>query len=60
MQRKQFLLRIDPRLWAEVERLAAADLRSVNAEVEMLLRDAVRRRTGDADTDAGTVPTDGA
>ena len=44
--RKQFLLRIDPELWAELERWAAADLRSVNAQVEWLLREAVRRRKG--------------
>ncbi len=47
MSRKQFPLRIDPQLWAEIERLAASDLRSVNAEVEVLLREAVRRRQGD-------------
>jgi len=46
LSRKQFPLRIDPRLWAEIERLAAADLRSVNAEVEVLLREAVRARLG--------------
>lgn len=46
MSRKHFPLRIDPQLWAEIERLAAADLRSANAEVEVLLREAVRRRTG--------------
>jgi hypothetical protein len=44
--RKQFLLRIDPDLWAELERWAAEDLRSINAQVEWLLRDAVRRRKG--------------
>lgn len=42
--RKQFALRIDPDLWAEIERMAAAELRSVNAQVEYLLREAVRRR----------------
>jgi hypothetical protein len=42
--KKSFLLRIDPQLWAELERLAAADLRSVNAEVEFLLREALERR----------------
>ena len=41
--RKQYLLRIDPALWADVERWAADDLRSVNAQVEWILRDAVRR-----------------
>ena len=42
--RKQYLLRIDPDLWAEVEKWAADELRSVNAQVEYILRDAVRRR----------------
>ena len=46
--KKSFLLRIDPQLWAEIERLAAAELRSVNAQVEYLLRDALRLRTGKA------------
>ena len=45
MARKQFLLRIDPELWKELERWAADDLRSVNAQIEWLLREAVRRRT---------------
>ena len=40
--KKSFLLRIDPALWAEIERLAAAELRSVNAQVEYLLRDALK------------------
>jgi len=44
--RKQFLLRIDPDLWRELEHWAADDLRSVNAQVEWLLRDAVRLRRG--------------
>lgn len=42
--KKAFLLRIDPQLWAEVERLAAADLRSANAQIEFLLREALARR----------------
>ena len=42
--RKQYLLRIDPDLWAEVERWAADDLRSVNGQIEYLLREAVRKR----------------
>jgi hypothetical protein len=44
-ERKSFLLRVDPALWAEVERWAAADLRSANAQVEFILREAVARRT---------------
>jgi hypothetical protein len=42
--KKAFLLRIDPALWAELERLAAAELRSVNAQIEFLLREALERR----------------
>ena len=42
--KKAFLLRLDPRVWVELERLAAADLRSVNAEIEFLLREALAAR----------------
>jgi len=49
--KKAFLLRIDPQLWSDIERLAAAELRSVNAQVEYLLRDALRAR-GSSSRDA--------
>ena len=42
--KKAFALRVDPALWAEVERLAAQELRSANAQAEMLLREALARR----------------
>lgn len=42
--KKSFPLRIDPVLWAEVERLAAQELRSANAQAEFLLREALARR----------------
>jgi hypothetical protein len=42
--KKAYPLRIDPALWAELQRLAANDLRSVNAEIEFLLREALARR----------------
>ena len=42
--KKAFLLRVDPALWAEIERLAAAELRSANAQVEFLLRQALAER----------------
>ena len=45
-ERKQFLLRIDPQLWAELEAWAADDLRSVNGQIEFVLREATRRRKG--------------
>jgi hypothetical protein len=43
-QKKAFPLRLDPALFAAVERLAAADLRSANAEIEILLREALAKR----------------
>jgi hypothetical protein len=43
-QRKPFLLRVPPDLWNEVEKWAADDLRSVNAQIEFILRQAVNRR----------------
>lgn len=46
-ERKSFLLRIRPELWDELSRWAADDLRSVNAHIEYLLREAVRRRRGE-------------
>jgi hypothetical protein len=45
--KKSFLLRIDPELWAEIERLAAGELRSANAQVEYLLREALKARLGE-------------
>lgn len=42
--RKAYALRLDPALFDAIERAAAADLRSVNAEIECLLREALSRR----------------
>jgi hypothetical protein len=42
--KKAYPLRIDPALWEQLQRLAANDLRSVNAEIEFLLREALARR----------------
>jgi hypothetical protein len=47
-ERKSFLMRIDPALWAELEAWAQAELRSVNGQVEYLLRQAVQRHKGGA------------
>jgi hypothetical protein len=43
-ERKAYPLRVDPKLWAAVERCAATELRSVNAQVECLLREALGAR----------------
>ncbi len=42
--RKAFPLRLDPALYAALERAASGDFRSVNAEIEVLLREALARR----------------
>ena len=42
--KKAFALRLDPAVHAGVERLAAAELRSANAQIEMLLREALAER----------------
>ncbi len=42
--KKAFPLRLDPALFAAIERLAATDLRSANAEIEILLREALAKR----------------
>jgi hypothetical protein len=44
--KKAFLLRLDPGLWEELERLAALELRSVNGQIEYLLRSALSERLG--------------
>jgi hypothetical protein len=54
--RKALLLRIESGLWKELERWSADELRSVNGQIEFLLREAVRRRKRGADESAGTVP----
>lgn len=43
-EKKAFALRLDPAVHAAIERLAAAELRSVNAQIEQLLREALRAR----------------
>jgi len=48
---KPFLLRASPGVMAAVEKLAAVELRSVNAQVEILLREALQRRGVNASGD---------
>ena len=47
-ERKSFLLRLPPELWKEIERWAADELRSVNGQIEYVLRQAVARRKNDS------------
>jgi hypothetical protein len=58
-ERKAFLLRIDPKLHAALERWAADDLRSLNAQIEFLLRnelEAAGRLPRDSGTAVGSKP----
>jgi len=50
MEKKRFLLRLDERVYAALERWAAAELRSVNAQIEFVLQEALRK--------AGRLPPD--
>ena len=43
-ERKSFLLRISPALYEALERWAQQEMRSVNGQIEYLLKDAVRKR----------------
>jgi hypothetical protein len=45
-ERKSFLMRIDPALWEELEAWAQDELRSVNGQIELILRQAVQKRKG--------------
>jgi hypothetical protein len=42
-EKKKFLLRIDENVYAALEKWAADELRSINAQIEFLLKDAVRK-----------------
>ncbi|MFH0964182.1 MAG: hypothetical protein V2A58_09230 [Planctomycetota bacterium] len=53
-QKKTFPLRIDASLWDELQAWAADDLRSVNAQIEYLLREAIRARRRKAGRDIRT------
>lgn len=46
--KKALIIRISPQLWNELRRLAEADMRSLNGQIEYILSDAVRKRSGGA------------
>jgi hypothetical protein len=58
-ERKPFLLRVDPQVLEALQRWAADELRSVNGQVEYLLREALRQagREGKAVKKAGSKGT---
>ncbi|MEG1686482.1 MAG: Arc family DNA-binding protein [Angelakisella sp.] len=45
-EKKQLLLRLSPSLWNEITRWAEDDFRSVNGQIEFILTEAVKKRTG--------------
>jgi len=51
-ERKSFLLRITPALWNELEKWAGDELRSVNGQIEYVLRPALQKRRGGSTTAA--------
>lgn len=51
-ERKAFLLRMEPGLWAELEAWAADELRSVNGQIEYVLKQAVAKRKGSTENPA--------
>jgi hypothetical protein len=56
-ERKAFLLRMEPGLWAELEAWAADELRSVNGQIEYVLKHAVAKRKGPAESQKGNPRT---
>ncbi len=56
--KKSFALRLDPALYSAIARLASADLRSVNGQIEFLLREALQKRGIRVEPDPGEGPRD--
>ncbi|MBK7981022.1 MAG: Arc family DNA binding domain-containing protein [Ignavibacteriae bacterium] len=46
-QKKAVILRIDPKLWNDLNVWAKDEIRSLNAQIEYVLREAVKKRTGE-------------
>ena len=57
--KRAFLLRLPPDLWDEINRWAKDELRSVNAQMEYILRQAVRRRRREPDDGGGPPRAEG-
>jgi hypothetical protein len=56
-ERKSFLLRLPPELWKELERWAADELRSVNAQIEYVIRQSLaKHKRGKADDNEQDAP----
>jgi hypothetical protein len=57
-EKKKFLLRIDENIYAALEKWAADDLRSINSQIEFLLKDMLRKAGRTIDKTQDTFKTD--
>lgn len=57
--KKKFLLRIDEKIYAALEKWAADDLRSINSQIEYLLKEALKKNNRLSETKAGGETTNG-
>lgn len=55
--KKKFLLRIDDKIYAALEKWAADDLRSINAQIEYLLKEALKKNNRLKETNGGDETT---
>lgn len=55
-EKKSLVLRIDPRLWEDLNRMASDELRSLNGQIEYLLRESVRQWKGHRKTNPPSPP----
>ncbi|NUQ81958.1 MAG: Arc family DNA binding domain-containing protein [Bacteroidetes bacterium] len=55
-EKKSLVLRIDPRLWEDLNRMASDELRSLNGQIEYLLRESVRQWKGHRKTHPPSPP----
>ncbi|MBI5706242.1 MAG: Arc family DNA binding domain-containing protein [Armatimonadetes bacterium] len=53
-EKKPLLIRIDPKLWEELRRLADSELRSMNGQIEYLLAEAIRKRRSQDSSEEAT------
>jgi hypothetical protein len=59
VEKKKFLLRIDPDLYDALERWASDEFRSANAQIEYLLKDAVKRAKREKSSNTATTDEQG-
>ncbi|MFA4922944.1 MAG: hypothetical protein WC557_01995 [Ignavibacteriaceae bacterium] len=57
-EKKKFLLRIDDKIYAALEKWAADDLRSINAQIEFLLKETLAKSGRTIENNISTSSTD--